>query len=271
MAWVPNSAARIAEAGIPPRSVPTRASYAAFRAKALIHQIARAIRNRGAGLRRFRKSDDPGLSLTVAQSRTALWSDERLAERAHQLERCRTCAARPLRLLTAYWCRPVKSSVSGKQVGRASRRRGFVVGRMLQQGGAVPAVGGGLCQLSNALYDAARQAGCEIVERHPHSRIVAGSAAANGRDATVAWNYVDLRFRPRQVLRIAARVTRDDLVIEFQRSSRYRGRATATAAARRGRASPNRQLLHDLRRNRVFPPRARSARKRRCRTGRIFG
>jgi len=214
MAWVPNSAARIAGAHIPPRIVPTRASQAVFRAKALVHQIARGIRNRGAGLRRFQKFDGSGLSFVVAQSRTALWSDERLAERAHQLgkvQNLRRAAAAldgilvPAGEVFSFW----------KQVGRASRRRGFVVGRMLQQGCVVPAVGGGLCQLSNALYETALQAGCEIVERHPHSRVVAGSSAANGRDATVAWNYVDLRFRPRHGLRIAARVTRDDLVIEF--------------------------------------------------------
>ncbi len=89
-----------------------------------------------------------------------------------------------------------------RQVGRASRRRGFVTGRMLKEGCLVPAVGGGLCQLSNALYDAALQSGCEIVERHAHSRVVAGSAAAAGRDATVAWNYVDLRFRTSAPLRM---------------------------------------------------------------------
>jgi hypothetical protein len=103
-----------------------------------------------------------------------------------------------------------------KQIGRASRRRGFVTGRMLQQGCLVPATGGGLCQLSNALYDVALQSGCEIVERHAHSRRVAGSAAALGRDATVAWNYVDLRFRPRHPLRIEARLTRGELVIRFR-------------------------------------------------------
>jgi vancomycin resistance protein YoaR len=102
-----------------------------------------------------------------------------------------------------------------KQIGRASARRGYVTGRMLQQGCMIPAIGGGLCQLSNALYDATLQAGCEIVERHAHSRVVAGSMAAAGRDATVAWNYIDLRFRSRNPVLIRARVTDDELVIAF--------------------------------------------------------
>jgi Glycosyl transferases group 1 len=45
---------------------------------------------------------------------------------------------------------------------------------------------------------------------------VPGSAAALGRDATVAWNYVDLRFRARAPLLIEARLTRDELVVRFR-------------------------------------------------------
>src|SRR5262249_9678256 len=112
-----------------------------------------------------------------------------------------------------------------RQLGRPSRRRGFVTGRMLQQGCLVPATGGGLCQLSNALYQAALRSGCEIVERHAHSRRVPGSAAALGRDATVAWNYVDLRFRARAPLVIEARLTRDELVVRFL------GRATTRSTS----------------------------------------
>jgi hypothetical protein len=65
--------------------------------------------------------------------------------------------------------------------------------------------------------DAALQAGCDIVERHGHSRIVPGSAAGHGQDATVAWNYVDLRFAsPDRALRLGAVVTADDLVVSFR-------------------------------------------------------
>jgi hypothetical protein len=79
----------------------------------------------------------------------------------------------------------------------------------------IPAVGGGLCQLSNALYEAALDSGCTIIERHAHSSVIAGSAAAAGKDATVAWNYVDLRFRPIQDIRIVAWLTATDLVVRF--------------------------------------------------------
>jgi hypothetical protein len=198
--------------------VPSRRSHALFYCKVLLHRAARGMRNRTTGLQRFLKAADDGCSVPIAVSRTSLWSDERPAERSYQLgkvQNLRRAAAAldgivvPAGQVFSFW----------RQIGRASRRRGFVVGRMLQQGCLVPAVGGGLCQLSNALYDAALTAGCEIVERHAHSRTIPGSAAAAGRDATVAWNYVDLRFRSPRPLRMTVRLDHDHLVVRFSTPS----------------------------------------------------
>src|SRR6185436_244312 len=102
------------------------------------------------------------------------------------------------------------------QVGRASRWRGFRRGRELREGCLVPSIGGGLCQLSNALYDAALKAGLEIVERHAHTRVLAGSLAEVGRDATVFWNYVDLRFRSQNAFRIEADLSADHLAVRIR-------------------------------------------------------
>lgn len=82
-----------------------------------------------------------------------------------------------------------------RALGRPLSTKGYVAGRELREGCMVASTGGGLCQLSNALYAAALDAGLEIVERHAHSKIVPGSLAERGLDATVFWNYVDLRFR----------------------------------------------------------------------------
>jgi hypothetical protein len=192
---------------------PTRRSAALFRTKVTLHQVERGIRDFGAGLRRFERSDEPGYVVLFGQSRTPLWADVPLTERVYQFGKVQNLrrAIRqldrlvlPADALFSFW----------KQVGRASRGRGFVVGRMLQGGCLIPAVGGGLCQLSNALYDVALQAGCDIVERHAHSRMVPGMA--RGRDATVAWNYVDLRFRCRRKLQIEARIERHELVVSFR-------------------------------------------------------
>lgn len=191
---------------------PTRLSSAVFAAKMMVFQARRVVQDVGAGAPRAALTDDPVFTEIVAESRTPLWSDEAMAERAFQLGKVQNLrvAARALHgstlaagQLFSFW----------RQVGRPSPPRGYATGRMLQQGCMTPAVGGGLCQLSNALYDVALQAGCQIVERHPHSRIVPGSAAAYGRDATVAWNYVDLRFRSTRALRLTVRLDRHDLVV----------------------------------------------------------
>jgi hypothetical protein len=94
--------------------------------------------------------------------------------------------------------------------------KGYVAGRELREGCLIPSIGGGLCQLSNALYDAALRAGFEIVERHAHTQVIPGSLAESGRDATVFWNYVDLRFKSEHPFRIEAALTRDSLVVRFR-------------------------------------------------------
>ncbi|HEX4003657.1 MAG TPA: VanW family protein [Candidatus Acidoferrales bacterium] len=177
-------------------------------------RLRRGVADFFAGLRRCEKMHDGPYSLVVGESRSKLRSDARPAEAAHQngkIQNLRTAAQQ----LDCALLLPDQVFSFWKQIGRATEERGYVVGRMLQQGCLIPAVGGGLCQLSNALYDAALQSGCEIVERHAHSRIVPGSAAAAGRDATVAWNYIDLRFRSRVPLLIRARVTQDELAVSF--------------------------------------------------------
>jgi VanW like protein len=99
------------------------------------------------------------------------------------------------------------------QVGPPLRVRNFVLGRELREGCVVPGIGGGLCLLSNALYSVARTAGHEVLERHAHSRRPPGSRAAEGSDATVAWNYVDLRFRAKQAWRLEVRLDAEWLIV----------------------------------------------------------
>jgi len=200
--------------GEPSWTRPTRLSGAVYAAKVVAFRARRALVNATSGPPRLSRAGLEGLDEVAAESRTPLWSDEARAERAFQLGKihnlrvaCRALdgVVIPAGAVFSFW----------RQVGPPFASRGFVRGRMLQEGCMVAAVGGGLCQLSNALYEAALQAGCRIVERHPHSRIVPGSAAARGRDATVAWNYVDLRFAPDRALRISARLDRDSLAIRF--------------------------------------------------------
>ncbi|MBS0412403.1 MAG: VanW family protein, partial [Proteobacteria bacterium] len=199
---------------MPSWTQPTRLSSAVFAAKVAVFRARRAVVDLAGGPPRLARGEAAAFPREAGAVVTALWSDANPAERAWQLGKvenlrlaCRALDGRviPAGTVLSFW----------RQVGPPLAARGFARGRMLQQGCMVPAVGGGLCQLSNALYDAALQAGCRIVERHPHSRIVPGSAAAWGRDATVAWNYVDLRFSAARDLRLTARLTPESLEVRL--------------------------------------------------------
>jgi hypothetical protein len=114
-----------------------------------------------------------------------------------------------------------------RNLGAPTRGNGYVAGRELREGCVIASVGGGLCQLSNALYQAALAADCRITERHRHSKVIAGSAAARDLDATVFWNYVDLRFTAPRDLLLEVRLTADRLVVNL------RGQQPQTAGAAR--------------------------------------
>lgn len=79
------------------------------------------------------------------------------------------------------------------RVGSFSRDRGFRKAPVSYNGELVDDWGGGVCQTSTTLYNAALLAGMDIVERHRHQ--FAPSYAPPGRDAAVAFSNIDLRFR----------------------------------------------------------------------------
>jgi len=118
-----------------------------------------------------------------------------------------------------------------RAVGEPSRRRGFVAGRELREGCLVASTGGGLCQLTNALHAAALAAGAEVVERHPHSRRMPGSQAEAGRDATVFWNYLDLRFRLAQPFVVEVRLEHDRLRVALRGDDTPASAATGSPPA----------------------------------------
>jgi vancomycin resistance protein VanW len=82
-------------------------------------------------------------------------------------------------------------------VGRPSWLRGFRMGLELRNGKPSGGIGGGCCQISNALYLLALQSGQEIVERHRHGLDLFPDHDRKvpfGCGATVFYNYADLRF-----------------------------------------------------------------------------
>jgi len=205
--------------------IPTRRSGLVFAVKAAGLRLQRRWRDRAAPLPRLAHGDPRAYPALIAESVTPLWSDPRQSEARHQfgkVENLRRAAwhfdglVLPADGVFSFW----------GQLGRPTRGRGFVPGRMLREGCLTAATGGGLCQISNALFAVALEADCAIVERHAHSRIVPGSAAALGRDATVAWNYVDLRFRAPRELMLRVSLSASSLIVQL------RGRAAAMPARR---------------------------------------
>ncbi|MEN9246208.1 MAG: VanW family protein [Thermostichales cyanobacterium SRBZ-1_bins_19] len=78
-------------------------------------------------------------------------------------------------------------------VGPRTRQRGYVAAPAFMTASTVASIGGGICQVSSALYGAALQAGLDILERHPHYTPVA--SVPPGLDATVWYGQADLRLR----------------------------------------------------------------------------
>jgi len=199
--------------------LPTRAGAAWRAVKVGLHIVRRAVLNACNGPRRW----PPGASAlagapVLVERRSSLWDDGRDDEfllRAGKVQNLRLAVRAfdgivlPAGQTLSFWA----------QLGRMSRRRGFAVGREIIAGCVVPTIGGGICQLSNALAQAAVAAGIELTEWHRHSaRIEAGAVdtSAAGIDATVAWNYIDLRLKSPYTVRIEAALSANELIVRLR-------------------------------------------------------
>lgn len=76
-------------------------------------------------------------------------------------------------------------------VGKRTEAAGFKQAKIIVNGEYVSGVGGGVCQVSTTLYNAALKAGLQIVEYHPHSLRV--SYVSPSRDAMVS-TFSDLKL-----------------------------------------------------------------------------
>ena len=194
---------------------PTRPQAIAFAFKAACFRARRSLKNITQRPPRHQSARIDDQLPVTAESRAILYTSDLGAEFALQAGKVQNlrAAARhldgliiPAGQVFSFW----------RQVPRPTHRRHFVAGRELREGCVIPNVGGGLCQLTNSLYDAALKSNCEIIERHAHSRTLPGSMAANDRDATIFWNYVDLRFRPKTDTQLEVTLGRGELIIRFR-------------------------------------------------------
>ena len=79
-----------------------------------------------------------------------------------------------------------------KTTGARSAAKGFLVAPVIVNGELTTGLGGGVCQVSTTVFNAAFEAGVKITERVNHALYI--SHYPQGRDATVDYPDVDLRF-----------------------------------------------------------------------------
>lgn len=79
------------------------------------------------------------------------------------------------------------------RTGERTKEKGYVDAPTISGSQLVDAPGGGVCQVSTTIYNAALLAGLEVVERHHHTWPV--SYVGAGQDATVDWPSKDLRLK----------------------------------------------------------------------------
>ncbi len=78
-------------------------------------------------------------------------------------------------------------------VGQPNTDDGYKEAHAIVDGEIVNEIGGGNCQVSTTIYNAAKEVdGVEITERHEHGKDV--GYIEMGKDATVAYDYYDLKF-----------------------------------------------------------------------------
>ena len=83
-----------------------------------------------------------------------------------------------------------------KVVGKRTIAAGYKNAAIYQDGGVVDGLGGGICQISTTLYNAAIAANMEIETRRNHMFVP--SYAEGGKDATVVWGSIDFKFKNRR-------------------------------------------------------------------------
>lgn len=231
----------IAPGSLPPprQELPTRAAALLFRLKATCFQLQRVAQDWARGGVPLHSPQNALARAVIAAERVSdLWFETNAtAEQRLELgkvQNLRTAAALldglevPADAVWSFW----------RQLGRTTARRGFAVGRELREGCLIPTLGGGLCQLSGAIYNAALEADLEVVERHRHSHPGVGALAALGRDATVFWNYVDLRLRAPFAWRLEVRLTHSQLRVQIRSERAPAPRANPATRPAQGVAAP---------------------------------
>lgn len=148
------------------------------------------------GLKDIRSSPEP--SAPAPEPRKVSFETPLVASGKNRTANIRLVAGR----LNGKRIEPGEEFSFNRTVGARTVKAGYRKATIFVHGVKKKANGGGVCQVSTTLYNAALAAGFEITERHEHSRDV--NYIGEGRDATVDYGHLDLKFvnhepRPYQI------------------------------------------------------------------------
>jgi len=109
---------------------------------------------------------------------------------------------------------PGKTFSTVKVIKDRTIENGYQMAPEYSGGKVVDGVGGGVCQVSTTLYNAVINAELEIVERSPHSMVVAYVDVS--RDAAISGDYKDLKFKNNTDAPIYIAASADGGVLSFK-------------------------------------------------------
>ena len=108
-----------------------------------------------------------------------------------------------------------------RTIGRTTKRKGYLDGRVIEHGKLVPGTGGGLCNLGNTIHLLVLHSPLTVTEFHQHSDALApdeGPRVPFSAGTSVCYNYIDYRFRndTDQVLQLCLRVEGEELIASLR-------------------------------------------------------
>jgi vancomycin resistance protein YoaR len=100
--------------------------------------------------------------------------------------------------------------------GPRTAERGYLPAPIILNGGYDVDYGGGVCQVSSTVYNAVLMAGLPVIERHGHSKPV--HYVLEGKDATVDYGYLDLKFQNNQdgPIIVKSSINNSRIYVEFR-------------------------------------------------------
>lgn len=85
-----------------------------------------------------------------------------------------------------------------KTVGKTTKRKGYMDGRVIEKNKLKPGIGGGLCNLSNTIHLLVLHSPLTVTEFHKHSDALApdeGKRVPFSAGTSVNYNYIDYKFK----------------------------------------------------------------------------